>query len=67
MMYKMSVRSGMNRMEYSSENGVQMMYPNELYYYPYGQQSEYQTSTIQPENDYNDIYDERQFGPMFPS
>jgi hypothetical protein len=44
-----------------------MMYPYEFYYHPYVQQLEYQSSTFQPENDYNEIYDERQFGPMFPS
>lgn len=44
-----------------------MMYPNEFYFHPYGQQPEYVSSTFQPENDYNEIYDERQFGPMFPS
>ena len=43
------------------------MYPNEFYFHPYGQQPEYQLSTFQPENYYNEIYDERQFGPMFPS
>jgi hypothetical protein len=43
------------------------MYPNEFYYRPYGQQPEYLSSTFQPENYYNEIYDERQFGPMFPS
>src|SRR6476620_4935599 len=43
------------------------MYPNEFYFHPYGQQPEYQSSKFQPENYYNEIYDERQFSPMFPS